>query len=176
MNVAAIVADEALEDRAVLGVYGQQRHAPGARSGGHEAPGHHQRFLVGQGHRAPGLDGRHRRQQADAAHERREHDVGVDVTREGHEPVDPRQQLGPRRRQQPRQRVHGRRLQQRHRRRRVLPAQVGDQLGVGAARGHAGHRELLGEAGDELERAQADRAGGAEQRDALHAHPASREK
>ena len=62
-------------------------------------------------------------------------------------------------------------VEQGDRARRVLAAEVGDPLDVGAARGEPGHRELVGEARDELERAQPDGAGGAEDRDAFHRAP-----
>ena len=173
VHVAAVVADQALEDRAVLGVDRQQRDAARPRGRGHEAARHHQRLLVGERHGAPGLDGGHRRQQAGAADERRDHDVGVDVAGQRHQPVGAGEQLRARRRQQPRQPIAGVRVEQRDGARRVLAAEVGDALDVRAARREARHRELVGEARHELERAQTDGAGRAEERDALHArHPA----
>src|SRR5712691_9578286 len=47
-HLRAVVALEALEDRAVLGIHRQQRDAALAGRGGHQAARHHQGFLVGQ--------------------------------------------------------------------------------------------------------------------------------
>ena len=79
MDVAAVVADETLEDGAVLGVDRQELDATPSGGRRHQVPGHHQRLLVGERHGAPGQDPRHRRQEPGGTHERRHDDVGLDV-------------------------------------------------------------------------------------------------
>ena len=66
-------AVQALVQRAVLAVDGQQAAAAGARLRDHQLARHHQRLLVGEGHVLARLQRAVGRHQADRAHRRRHH-------------------------------------------------------------------------------------------------------
>src|SRR5436190_1120228 len=128
--------------------YGREPPPTRPRVGRHQAPRHHERFLVGERDGPSREDRGHRRQEPGATDERRDDDVGVDVARQGHEAVRPAEELRPRGRQEPRQLIERPGVEKRDGAGRVLPAQIGDALDVGSSRREPGHLELLGEARD----------------------------
>ena len=174
MDVAAVVADETLEDGAMLGVDRQELDATPSGGRRHQVPGHHQRLLVGERHGAPGQDPRHRRQEPGGTHERRHDDVGLDVPGERDEPLWSGEQLGPRWREEAAQAVHRAAVEQRDRGRRELAAEIRDQLDVRPARREPRHLELFREARDDLESAEPDRSRRTEEREPLHTPPKRR--
>jgi hypothetical protein len=74
-------AVQALMDRAVLAVDGEDPAAARARGLDHQLPRHHQRLLVGQGHVLARLQRAIGRDQAHGPHRGRHHDRGVGVRR-----------------------------------------------------------------------------------------------
>jgi hypothetical protein len=109
-----------------------------------------------------------RRQETGGADDRREDDVGVDLRRERHEALRPRQDVRPRRGQRLRDGVDGGPVRERERTRPVPLAQLRHQRGIRPPRRHALDAKLLGKLLDELEGAAADGSRDAEHRQALH--------
>ena len=168
VNIGSPVAGQALEHGAVLGIDGEELHAPGPRGRRHQAAGHHERLLVGERHRPAGLDRRHGREQSDASDQRRDDDVRFDVAAQRHQPVGAGEELRSWRRKELCQPVAGLHLQERDGAGRIFLAQVRDPLHVRPACCQARHRELLGEARHEVECAEPDGSGRTEQRDTFH--------
>jgi hypothetical protein len=171
VHLRAVVAHETLEDRAVLGVHRQERHAPRAGGRGHEGPRHDERLLVGERHRLPRPDRRHGGEQARPAHDGGEHEVGVHLAREGNQPRRAAEDLGMGPRQQPGHRGRRPRVGEGECAWTVLEAEVGHELGVGAAGGEALDAEVAGELVHQLQGPAPHRAGGAEEDEPLHAGP-----
>ena len=173
MNVVAVVPLQALEHRAVLGIDGEQGDAARPRRRRHETASHDQRLLVGQGQGSPGQHGGHGGQEPGRPDQGRYHDVGVDLAGERGQARGAPEQLRPRRGQERGEAIDGVFLQEGNGPGRVLPAEIGDDLDVGAPGGQPGHRELLREARDELKGAHADGSGRSQDRDAFHGRPPS---
>ncbi len=72
-----VARDQALVQRAVLGVDGQKPGAPSPLLAGHDLAGHDQGFLVGEGHVLARLNGGKSGNEADRAHRRRHHEIGL---------------------------------------------------------------------------------------------------
>ncbi len=95
---AGRLARDELVQRGVLGVHGDELRAGRLRERDHELAAHHERLLVGERQvdaLAQRGDGR---AQARRAHERVEHEVGVGLHDQAHEPLGAREHLavGPR--------------------------------------------------------------------------------
>ena len=168
-------AVEALMDRVVLAVDGQDRDAAPMCRVHHQRAGHHEHFLVRERDRLAGVDRREHRFEARRARRSAEHDVDVRVRRDLHEAARPGDERRTRRRRRPE-------------RRRQLRAEIVDRFRCGRA-DDAGTiaRRLLGERRrvlpsreandlqpigvrvDHRQRAPADRSRRSEDRDALGA-------
>ena len=75
-HMRSVVPGEALEDRIVLAVDGQQRGTAARDSGGHHIASRNQRLLVGQPDDAALLDYGHRRRKTGAADDGGNHQIG----------------------------------------------------------------------------------------------------
>jgi len=95
-GVADLVALQALKDRVVLAVDGQQPDVSRPGGGDHEFAGGHQSFLVGQGNVLAGQDRAIGRHQAGHAHHGRNNQCGVRRGRHGDGALRTRQDIGQR--------------------------------------------------------------------------------
>ena len=172
-------AGQALEDRAVLRIDGQEGHAVRPRGLRHQRPGHDQGLLVGQRDRAAGTDRRQRRQETRPADRRRQDDVCGNLRRDGPHPRRAGEDLGSRGRELAGQPIDRGPVEQRDGHRSVRPDLLDEERQVRAAGRQPTHPELARELGDELEGSAADRAGRSQHGHRLHVglrtsqHPSS---
>ena len=82
LDVRVLAGAEGLMHGRVFAVDGQDRGPAPCRQRHHERPGHHERFLVGQGHRLAGLNRRPGAPQAGGTHDRRDHPVDGRIANE----------------------------------------------------------------------------------------------
>ncbi|MNX84668.1 hypothetical protein D3C86_1164780 [compost metagenome] len=164
-------ARQALEDRVVLAVQRQQRGAVRGHRAHEQRAGHHERLLVRQQDLLARARRRQRRQQPRRTDDGRHHRVAARRLRDLAQRLRAVHDLGAQAgRAQPRLQLHGAWRIADHRDLGAEGDAVREELVEVAVRRQRMHREAVGVARHEVERAVADRPGGTEQGEALRGH------